>query len=317
MSLNPLRTAAFLGALILLSGPLHAAPSLTAATNADTAGTDIAGTDTAGTDTAGTDTAGALTRWQAALDQLSHGHRTEAKILLEQARQRNGDASEINMLLAWLAEQNGQSVSPLLAPIATQSRLALAWSNAPSPVPVAEASALPPQKYPPEVPPAVTASRPGPASAAAVKPVSAQTDARLGELEKFMVSRINEERRALGLKPFAIDSLLADTARAHSVEMRDKRYFAHDSPTATLAEPIDRYRLAFGRTPPLVAENIYRSWGSPRRLESKDVEEAHISLMKSPGHYANIVLPQATRVGIGFAVNGAGDLWVTQMFARG
>src|SRR4051812_28682380 len=86
-----------LGLLLFATNMAHAAPD-----NAPTASTAV-----------NASAAGALTRWQAALDQLAQGHRLEAKVLLEQARTRYGDAPEINMLLAWLAERDGQNVSKL------------------------------------------------------------------------------------------------------------------------------------------------------------------------------------------------------------
>ena len=246
--------------------------------------------------------AGAVVQWQAALDQLAQGHFLEARVLLEQARVKAGDTPEINMLLAWLAERDGKSASALLAPVTAQSRLAAAWPS----VSTTQPAQVPAATVVPEV------GVPLNASAALV-----QNDARLAGLEAHMVDVVNAERRQLGLRPLSTDSLLGDTARAHSAEMRDKKYFAHESPTRTLAQPLDRYRAAFGRTPSLVAENIYRSWGSPHLLAQKDIDEAHAALMKSPGHHANIVLPDAARIGIGLVTNTNGDLWVTQMFSRG
>lgn len=247
------------------------------------------------------DASSALIYWQTALDQLSQGHNLEARVLLEQARQKTGDTPEINLLLAWLAERSGKSAAPLLAPISAQSSLAAAWP-AGAPLPAAEASV------------ANVAKGSAILNNAALL---AQSDARLATLEAYMVDKVNTERRARKLQPLTTDSRLANIARAHSAEMRDKKYFAHESPTRALAEPLDRYRAATGTTPALVAENIYRSWGSPRRLGQREVDEGHTSLMQSAGHYANIVLPDATRIGIGIVSNANGDLWLTQMFSRG
>jgi uncharacterized protein YkwD len=247
------------------------------------------------------DTSGALLRWQTALDQLTLGNTVVARTLLEQARARGGDSPEINLILAYLAERDGKSAQEFLAPIKAQSKMAASWK------PAAPRIA--------DITVATTTTAVLPATNPAV--VVTQTDARLAALEAYMVNRVNAERRALNLRPLTTDSLLADTARGHSTEMRDKKYFAHESPTPSLAAPIDRYRAAFGRTPNLVAENIYRSWGGQRKLSEKDMEEAHVALMKSPGHHANIILPDAARIGIGISINANGDLWVTQMFARG
>ncbi len=79
---------------------------------------------------------------------------------------------------------------------------------------------------------------------------------------------------------------------------------------------MNRYIAGIGATPRLVAENIYRSWGTQHQLTRADIEAGHTSLMNSPGHRSNILLPQAERCGIGIAVNENGDIWITQMFDR-
>lgn len=144
----------------------------------------------------------------------------------------------------------------------------------------------------------------------------AQSDARLEKLEALMFDYVNAEREKAGLKPLLFDSALSEVARAHSVEMRDKTYFAHESPTAALRDPLDRYRLGFGSSPRLVAENIFRSWGSRHEIVDADAKKAHDSLINSPGHKANILRNGPTRIGIGFIANANGDLWVTQMFSK-
>jgi uncharacterized protein YkwD len=109
---------------------------------------------------------------------------------------------------------------------------------------------------------------------------------------------------------------MASVARAHSAEMRDKKYFAHQSPTPALREPLDRYIAGMGQRPRLVAENVYRVWGGRSFLTEKDVRDAHQALMDSPGHRSNILLEGATKIGIGFTANAGGDLWITQLYAR-
>lgn len=143
-----------------------------------------------------------------------------------------------------------------------------------------------------------------------------QTDARLVKLESLLFSYVNAARQKQGLKPLALDSTLSDIARAHSAEMRDKDYFAHESPTPELRNPLDRYQLGTRSTPRLVAENIFRAWGSRKQISDADALRAHNSLMNSPGHRANILRESPTRIGIGFVANENGDVWVTQMFSR-
>ena len=80
--------------------------------------------------------------------------------------------------------------------------------------------------------------------------------------------------------------------------------------------PRDRYVAGFGATPRVVAENIYRVWGGRSFLTQNDVLDAHKALMNSPGHRANLLNRDITRIGIGFCTNSSGDLWITQMFSR-
>ncbi|RYG60558.1 CAP domain-containing protein [bacterium] len=142
------------------------------------------------------------------------------------------------------------------------------------------------------------------------------TDARISRLEKLMWQIVNDERKSKRLPELAWNDDMAAVSRAHSAEMRDKKYFAHESPTPRLKDPIDRYLMGIGRTPRLVAENVFRAWGGRSFLTDNDIRDAHGSLMKSPGHRSNILIDGATKMGIGITSNATGDIWITQMFAR-
>ncbi len=144
----------------------------------------------------------------------------------------------------------------------------------------------------------------------------AQSDARLAKIESLLLSYINDARRRQNLPALTWNAKLAEVARAHSEEMRDKNYFAHESPTEELRNPLDRYQAAFSDTPRLLAENIFRSWGFRHEITEKDALRAHTSLMNSPGHRANILRAGVTQIGIGVIANDKGDLWVTQMFVK-
>lgn len=144
-----------------------------------------------------------------------------------------------------------------------------------------------------------------------------QGTANLAALEANMLRRVNEVRRRMKLGELKLDPLLAEVARAHSLEMRDKNYFAHESPTAGLVHPLDRYRAAFRQTPAIVAENIYRSWSTARKpVTETDLVRGHNALLNSPGHRRNLLEPRVTRIGIGIVQNSNGDIWLTQMFSR-
>ncbi|MDF2441736.1 MAG: hypothetical protein JWN98_2720 [Abditibacteriota bacterium] len=143
---------------------------------------------------------------------------------------------------------------------------------------------------------------------------------QLSKYEKMLCDMANAERRKRGLSLLQIDPALADVARAHSREMAQKKYFAHESPTAARRTTLDRYRLKFKRSPRLVAENIYMMRG-PKfyALTERDFRRAHEGWMKSPGHRANILRANPaggpSRIGVGIVVQN-GAFWATQNFSR-
>ncbi len=144
--------------------------------------------------------------------------------------------------------------------------------------------------------------------------------AQLALYEKLLCDLANQERAKRGLPILKISPALAEMARAHSREMADKNYFAHESPTQGLRTPMDRYRARFHRLPRLVAENIYMLEGSGMyRLKPQDFRQAHTGWMNSPGHRANILrnAPQGgpTQIGVGIVVRN-NAFWATQNFAR-
>jgi uncharacterized protein YkwD len=255
--------------------------------------------------------AAALLRYQLALDQLALGNLTEARVIAEEARRRGGDTPEVNMLLGYLLQREGRDAEARerLSSVAATSGLAARFATQigktaiPAPAP-ATGQALSGADGAPVQYIAGTPTRIG------------QNDKALAALEQTMLGMVNAERVKAGLGTLVWDANLADTARAHSVDMRDRSYFAHESPTTALRDPIDRYRAVFKTTPAVVAENVYRSWGSPRRVGQAEVQAAHSSLMNSPGHRSNILMARVTRIGIGIITNANGDIWVTQMFAR-
>lgn len=238
-----------------------------------------------------------LVTFRTAMEQLRAGRAQNAQILLERDRDRAPMASENALLLAYLEDSAGQK---------EVARQTLSGLDAPSPLAGEFLRAL------------------GGATAQSLELKTgasgnvarlAASDARLSKLEAFMLGLVNDEREKSGLPALQNDPRLAEVARAHSAEMRDKKYFEHESPTSTLRQPIDRYRAGYGGTPRIVAENIYRVWGNRSFLTQSDTREAHGALMHSPGHRANLLNRDVNRIGIGFCTDSTGDLWVTQMFS--
>ncbi|ACA58620.1 CAP domain-containing protein [Candidatus Desulforudis audaxviator] len=121
--------------------------------------------------------------------------------------------------------------------------------------------------------------------------------------EMKIVELVNAERAKLGLRALAVDAKLSQVARLKSEDMRDKRYFAHQSPT--YGSPFDMMRQ-FGITYRTAGENIAAGQRTP--------EEAMRGWMNSSGHRANILNPNFTHIGVGHVVGGSyGNYW-TQMF---
>lgn len=130
--------------------------------------------------------------------------------------------------------------------------------------------------------------------------------------EDAIVRHLNALRRSRGLRELVPDERLRAAARQHTVEMIQKRYYAHPSPVAAWKTPAQRACHA-GYLDSFVSENIGMISGYP------DVALAlHESWKKSPGHYRNMVDPNVTRIGVGVTStqkNGM-TIWLgTQNFA--
>jgi uncharacterized protein YkwD len=122
------------------------------------------------------------------------------------------------------------------------------------------------------------------------------------DLEERMLQLVNAERRAAGLPPMRPDPQLVQVARAHSLDMLARGYFAHVSPDG---KDLGN-RLQLARVGYLTAgENL---------ALAPTLFSAHSGLMHSPGHRANILRPQFGRAGIGILDAGRHGLMVTQNF---
>ena len=126
-------------------------------------------------------------------------------------------------------------------------------------------------------------------------------------LEREMFRRLNRDRSERGLPPLRYDAELASIGRAHSRDMRENHFFEHESPTTgSLDDRLNRAGYLFVAA----RENL---------AEGPDVQRAEDSLLKSPGHFANIVATDTTHVGIGIVRGGVEapkNLTITQVFAK-
>ena len=126
--------------------------------------------------------------------------------------------------------------------------------------------------------------------------------------ETLAYNLLDQDRARFGLPALMHDDVLAAVARQHSSEMARTGEIAHVSPTTgTVA---NRLEVA-GFSASFAAENIARS---------STIADAQEGLMRSPGHRAAILTPDATHVGIGVVTSHKPETgvvyFITQVFAR-
>ncbi len=122
--------------------------------------------------------------------------------------------------------------------------------------------------------------------------------------ETTLLGLVNRAREAHHLPPLVMSKALRTVARRHSQEMALDGYLGHDSAAgqsfvARLSAAVRGWRA--------VGENV---------VLAPTVEEAHRTLMSSPGHLRNILDPVFRRVGIGIATAGAAGYMITEDFAE-
>lgn len=122
------------------------------------------------------------------------------------------------------------------------------------------------------------------------------------DLEAQMLALVNRERASANLAPLTSDPELVGIARSHSADMFARGYFAHITPEGR--DPFDRMREA-SLTFITAGENL---------AHAPTLTLAHDGLMNSPGHRANILRSEFTRIGIGIMDGGVRGLMITQNF---
>lgn len=126
------------------------------------------------------------------------------------------------------------------------------------------------------------------------------SDSAVTGYEQEVIRLVNEIRAKNGLKPLSYHWELARVARYKSQDMRDNRYFAHNSPT--YGSPGQMVK-SFGISYRSVGENIARGYRTPQAVVD--------GWMNSSGHRANILTAGYTHIGVGYVADG--HYW-TQLF---
>nr|WP_263323203.1 SafA/ExsA family spore coat assembly protein [Neobacillus sp. Marseille-Q6967] len=122
-------------------------------------------------------------------------------------------------------------------------------------------------------------------------------------IENQVIALTNQERAKHGLRALTQDWELSRVARYKSMDMRDKNYFSHTSPT--YGSPFTMMKN-FGINYRAAAENI-----AAGQTSAQEVVQAW---MNSPGHRANILSGNYTHIGVGYAKGGSQRHYWTQMF---
>ncbi len=143
-------------------------------------------------------------------------------------------------------------------------------------------------------------AKPEPTAPIAEPTTHVQQDNTLSAYEREVVALTNRYRAQYGLSPLTIDTHLSEIARMKSLDMHDKRYFDHNSPT--YGSPFDMMKR-FGVT--------YRTAGENIAMGYRTAQSVVDGWMNSPGHRANILNKSFTKIGVGYVADGS---YCTQMF---
>jgi uncharacterized protein YkwD len=123
-----------------------------------------------------------------------------------------------------------------------------------------------------------------------------RTRSVMAALEEAVVGKMNEIRRARGLRPLRLNTRLRAAAIFHSRDMGRRGYFEHDSLSGTpFWRRIERFYPSRGFRSWTVGENLL--WGTDTYGAAFAVRE----WMGSPPHRQNILSRQWREVGIGAA----------------
>lgn len=128
---------------------------------------------------------------------------------------------------------------------------------------------------------------------------------QIKRIEHQVIQLTNQERAKYGLPALLPDWQLSRVARYKSMDMRDQRYFDHNSPV--YGTPFKMIR-DFGISYTYAAENIAMGQTTPQAVVR--------AWMNSPGHRQNILSKNYTYIGVGYATGGTGRYYWTQQFIR-
>lgn len=119
---------------------------------------------------------------------------------------------------------------------------------------------------------------------------NARVATSMSEGEREVVDLTNEYRIQLGIRPLAINQLLARAARKHSQEMARLGYFGHTSPKEENRTPGKRCR-----------NEGYGHYRGENCASGASASGAFRMWYHSSGHHRNMLNPKSTEIGVGHA----------------
>ncbi len=149
-----------------------------------------------------------------------------------------------------------------------------------------------------------------------VTPPPPDPRAQMASLELRIFELVQDERHKIDphAKTLVLDSELVGVARAHSVDMAAKNYFAHRRPNGQTSADIimdedAKFQGLLGEN--LAAQYFAVGYG----IDVDTVAHRFVeSWLASPSHKDNLAFAAYDRSGVGAAVNG-NTIYVTQLFA--
>jgi len=123
------------------------------------------------------------------------------------------------------------------------------------------------------------------------------------DFESRVAALVNQERAKEGLPGLQLASYISEVARVKARDLRDRRYFSHQSPT--YGSPFDMMET-FGINYSYAGENIAKGHGSPQAVMD--------GWMASPGHRDNILNKHYKEIGVGFVKDASDTTYWVQLF---
>lgn len=131
------------------------------------------------------------------------------------------------------------------------------------------------------------------------------------DLENFMYTLVDADRKTKGLRGLRRSSGLARMARSHADDMAKRNFTGHVTPEGR--GTVERYKMSGLKMEGGITENCAYPAAQSNPLDM--VRSGERQLMGSEEHRANIMHPDIVAAGIGIAYRRDGGLTIVQVFS--